>query len=148
MLDPATAAEMRQRLERLTSESQAAWGKMNVNQMLCHVTDGFKMSTGTRPVKDQSNLITRTLLKFVVVNLISMPKNVPTLPEIDQAKDGTKPEEFERDMTELLRCFDAMRSLPPDFKWPPHPKFGPLTAQQWGKLGYKHLDHHLRQFGA
>jgi hypothetical protein len=69
------------------------------------------------------------------------------MPEIDQAKDGTKPEEFHRDMTELLRCFDAMRSLPADFKWAPHPKFGPLTAQEWGKLGYKHLDHHLRQFG-
>ena len=30
----------------------------------------------------------------------------------------------------------------------PHPFFGPLKPQQWAILMYKHLDHHLRQFGA
>lgn len=32
-------------------------------------------------------------------------------------------------------------------KWHPHPLFGVLTHKQWGKMQYKHLDHHLRQFG-
>jgi len=31
--------------------------------------------------------------------------------------------------------------------WPEHPAFGRLTARQWGVLGYRHTDHHLRQFG-
>lgn len=29
----------------------------------------------------------------------------------------------------------------------PHPFFGKLTSEQWGKGIYKHLDHHLKQFG-
>ena len=28
-----------------------------------------------------------------------------------------------------------------------HPKFGPLTQSEWGRLAWKHRDHHLRQFG-
>jgi hypothetical protein len=29
----------------------------------------------------------------------------------------------------------------------PHSFFGPLTPEEWAALMYKHLDHHLRQFG-
>lgn len=147
LLDQATANEIRQRVERLTPASEALWGKMDVNQMLCHITDGIKMSTGERPVPDDSNILTRTLLKFLVVNVIQMPKNVPTMPEIDQQKQGTKPEEFAADLAEFLSYFDKIVSLPPDAPRAAHPKFGPMTHAQWGKLGFKHLDHHLRQFG-
>ena len=27
------------------------------------------------------------------------------------------------------------------------PMFGPLSRDEWGVLGYRHLDHRLRQFG-
>jgi hypothetical protein len=30
----------------------------------------------------------------------------------------------------------------------PHAFFGSLTPDEWAILMYKHLDHHLRQFGA
>ena len=30
----------------------------------------------------------------------------------------------------------------------PHPFFGRLTPAEWAIQQYKHLDHHLRQFGA
>jgi len=26
--------------------------------------------------------------------------------------------------------------------------FGKLSGKEWGELMYKHIDHHLRQFGA
>jgi len=28
-----------------------------------------------------------------------------------------------------------------------HPFFGKMTSQQWSKAMYKHIDHHLQQFG-
>ena len=29
----------------------------------------------------------------------------------------------------------------------PHPFFGRMTGEEWDRLLWKHLDHHLRQFG-
>jgi hypothetical protein len=30
----------------------------------------------------------------------------------------------------------------------PHPFFGKMNTDEWNALMFKHLDHHLRQFGA
>jgi hypothetical protein len=38
-------------------------------------------------------------------------------------------------------------SVPRDFEWPEHPAFGRMSRRVWGVLGYRHLDHHFRQFG-
>lgn len=140
-------AEIRGRIEGLSPDNRALWGKMNVNQMMCHVTDGFLMSMGERPLPDESNFFSRTFIKFLVLHVIKMPKEVPTMPGLDQMKEGTKPGEFEGNRRAVLDALDRLRNLPVDHAWASHPKFGPLNGREWGILGYKHIDHHLRQFG-
>lgn len=147
LLDASIAAAIRERMNKLTPESSPRWGKMNVNQMMCHVTDGFLMSMGDRPLPDESNFFSRTFIKFLVIKVIKMPKEVPTMPGLDQMKEGTKPGEFEDNRRAMIDALDKLYTLPPDHVWAAHPKFGPLTAREWGILGYKHVDHHLRQFG-
>lgn len=147
LLDRKTAETIKGRIAALSPASQAKWGKMNVNQMMCHVTDGFLMSTGERPLPDQSNFLGRTLIKFLVLNVINMPKEVPTAAGLDQMREGTKPGEFDDNRRAMIDALDRLLSLPDDHVWAAHPKFGPLTGPQWGKLGFKHIDHHLRQFG-
>ena len=120
---------------------------MNVGQMICHVTDGYRMALGDREVADRSSFVSRTLLKFLVLNIIPIPKGVRTAPELDQMRDGTPPEDFEKDRATLIAAIDKLNSKPADFAWSPHAKFGPMSRYDWGRLGYKHLDHHLRQFG-
>jgi len=71
------------------------------------------------------------------------PKGVKTLPEADQEQGGTKPVEWDRDHAELLRMIDSFRALDGHV----HSIFGPLTAAEWNVWGYRHADHHLRQFG-
>ena len=147
IFDKTVADALRSRIVNLTPDLSAQWGKMNVNQMMCHVTDGFQMATGERPIADRSNLLTRTLLKFVVVKLIKMPKDAPTAPGLDQMKEGTKPGEFEDNRSDLIDALDRISDLPDDHVWAAHPVFGKMSQKDWGVLGYKHIDHHLRQFG-
>lgn len=121
---------------------------MNVNQMLCHVTDQLRASLGELgEMKDESNFMTRTLLKFLVLNVMPIPKNVPTSPRVDQMKDGTPPTDFEADKKSLLDFIEKFVAAPEDFNWSPHFKFGALDKKEWAVLAGKHLDHHLKQFG-
>jgi hypothetical protein len=147
IFDPKVADDLRRRIEDLTPESQPLWGKMNVGQMMCHVTDGFRMSMGERPLPDQSSFLDRTLLKFLVIKVIKMPRSAPTAAGLDQMKEGTPPAAFQEDRKALVDAFDHICSLPADHAWASHPKFGPMTHAEWGILGFKHIDHHLRQFG-
>ena len=73
------------------------------------------------------------------------PKGVPTRPEVDQEHGGTTPGDFARDhlaVAELLRRF-----APSDLSTARHPVFGTMTRAEWLVWGYRHVDHHLRQFG-
>ncbi|MBL8180594.1 MAG: DUF1569 domain-containing protein [Blastocatellia bacterium] len=147
LFDQTAAAGLRERIARLTPESKAQWGKMNVGQMLCHVNDGFRMSIGELPVEDKSNVFMRTVVKFLILNVVPMPKSAPAAPELDQMKNGTPPADFERDRENLVATLDRLINLSDSHEWARHPAFGSLTKKQWGVLGYKHVDHHLKQFG-
>lgn len=138
------------RINQLNGMESAGWGKMNANQMVCHVTDQFRVALGEfgQPEKD-ADFMGRTVIKFLVLNVISIPKNVPTSPKIDQAEGkGTPPTDFESDKKTLLGYIERFYSTPEDFAWTPHFKFGKLSKKEWAILAHKHLDHHLKQFGA
>ena len=73
-----------------------------------------------------------------------VPKSVPTLPELrDQLTTG-----WEQDRDELKNHVSRVAAQDRSQPWPRHAAFGPLTPSQWARLIWKHLDHHLRQFGA
>jgi Protein of unknown function (DUF1569) len=135
------------RLNQLSPESKALWGKMSVGEMLCHCLDGNKMALGEIPPTDKSNFFTRSLVKYLVVYIIPIPKGAPAPPEINPHKQGTKPLDFEKERQLLIADINHFANLSSeDFKGKHH-IFGKLTPDQWGRLGYKHLDHHLKQFG-
>jgi hypothetical protein len=135
------------RINRLTPASKAAWGKMNVGEMLCHCADGIKMATGERAVADQSNFFLRTLAKPLVVYALPIPKSAPTADGINPSKSGTKPSEFEADRQTLLAAIESFRALPENHVWTNHAAFGKMSRRQWGLIAHKHIDHHLKQFG-
>lgn len=149
LFDETKRAEIIARINKLTPENQAAWGKMNANQMLCHCTDQLRGCLGELGWKtDGSNFLSRSLLKFLVLYVIKIPKDVPTLKRVDQVNgDGTRPTDFESDRKTLLEFIEKMTSQTDDFAWSPHFKFGALNRKEWGILAHKHLDHHLKQFG-
>ena len=148
LFDEAKRNEIIARINKLTPEAKGLWGKMNANQMICHCTDSLRGCLGELDNKtDESNFLSRTLIKFLVLYVMPIPKDVPTSKRVDQMQDGTKPTDFESDHKTLLEFIEKMTSKPDDFKWSPHFKFGALSREQWGILSYKHINHHLKQFG-
>jgi hypothetical protein len=148
LFDETKREEIISRINKLTPDAKALWGKMNVNQMICHCTDGLRGSLGELgELKDQSNFLTRSLLKFLVLYVMPIPKSVPTSKRVDQMRDGTKPTDFESDRQTLLAFIEKVSAKPDDFAWSPHFKFGAMNRREWGILSGKHIDHHLKQFG-
>ena len=61
---------------------------------------------------------------------------------------GTKPTNFEADRKTLLKTIDEIVAKPENSEWKENAVFGNMTKQEWGRMAYTHMDHHLKQFGA
>jgi hypothetical protein len=138
--------ELISRIDKLKGDEKPTWGKMNLEQMLSHL-----VQTGNLPfestVPDASNVMSRTVLKPLLLYVLPMPKEVKISPEADQLQSGRKPLGFAVDKTNVVEAIHRLGTLPADCDCLGHPFFGKLSAKEWGVLAHKHIDHHLRQFG-
>jgi len=145
LADPKVRAACRQRLERLNPNASPKWGRMTARQMVCHLNDSFRVGMGEKYASPATSLIQRTFIKWVALRApVRWPPGVPTRPEIEQGRGGTPPTEWEADCAELLRLMDAFAKLE---TFGVHPAFGKMSYRDWLIWGYRHVDHHLRQFG-
>ena len=136
------------RIQKIKPDTQALWGTMNVNQMICHCTDLLRIANSSKAEKFRGSFLLRTVGKFFFLkSSFNWPKNLPTSPAIDQNKGGTKPDEFESDKHLLLEQLQHFSALPYEYEFPPHPAFGKLSRKQWGRIMWLHINHHLSQFG-
>lgn len=131
------------RARRLTPESRARWGRFTVERMVSHLVDAMRMGLGEIPVKPKKLPIRHWPLNVLFIHLVGMPRNAPTAREIVSRPPRPMEDEL-RDLEMLLDRFASMRAR---CDWPVHPALGRLSSRTWGVLGYKHIDHHLRQFG-
>ena len=138
--------EVINRINTLTPETKAQWGKMNAPQMLAHCFEGLKIATGE--VKRPRIFIGRILgpiFKNDFLNDKPMKKNSPTDAAFiitDQRDLNTEKEK----LTGAIKRFHDGGEKGATTH--PHFFFGNLTQKEYGVLVYKHLDHHLKQFGA
>ncbi len=145
IFDPGMENELVERINSLTPESRALWGKMNVSQMVKHCSLCEDMYQGNIQVKRVfiGKLIGRLLLKQVLKDDRPFGKNSPTSRHLVAAPDAADLEAGKTGWIDRIRKYRDYHN--PGFV---HPFFGPLTKEQVGRLNYKHIDHHLRQFGA
>ena len=137
-----------QRIKSLRADSPALWGKMDVNQMVVHLSDQLRCALGDMKTQRMGNILHRTLAKWLVMAGMKAPKGkVKTVPEFDQALKGTRVTSFEADRQALHTLLERFAAAPDAYPWQEHPAFGHLNKKQWGRLAYTHLDHHLSQFG-
>jgi hypothetical protein len=147
--NPKDKQEILRRLESIQATSQRRWGQMSAHQMVCHLSDSYRMFMDLKKVSPATVPYPRNVLKWVALWApMSWPHGFQAVPELDQQISGTSPIEFEADVRELQQLLDRFTRQPKDFQPQPHPHFGPLTDKEWMRLGYLHPDHHLRQFGA
>jgi hypothetical protein len=138
-------AQCCERLERLDPNAQGRWGRMNVHQMICHLNDSFKVAAGGRTVSRAPVPIPRSWIKWMALRSpLPWAHNLPTRPEIAQGRGGTPPLDWARDREEL---HGLIISFPKRKDFGVHPVFGPMSYGDWQIWGYRHVDHHFRQFG-
>ena len=148
LLDDAARATIEARLRGLRQDSVRRWGRMTPHQTVCHLSDAFKMALNARPAAPVPTRF-RPVVRFVALRLpLPWPRGrIKTVPEAEQGIGGTPPTEFERDRDELLTLISRFSEAEPQQRCTTHPILGPMSTDLWGRWAYRHMDHHLRQFG-
>ena len=145
LADPNVRAACRSRIARLHPDARGKWGRMTAAQMVCHLNDSFRVGMGEKYASPATSLLQRTFIKWVALRTpVRWPPGVPTRPEIEQGRGGTPPAQWENDCAELLGLMDAFARRE---TFGVHPTFGEMSQRDWLTWGYRHVDHHLRQFG-
>ena len=146
LFEAARVEEVKERIARLRPESERQWGKMNAAQAVAHCSAGLELALGDRipPRSLLGRIIGRMVKPKVLGNDEPMRQNAPTVKGLvvqDKRDLGTERER-------LCGLIDRFAAAGPEgCTTHPHSFFGRLTPEEWATLMYKHLDHHLRQFG-
>lgn len=140
----ATYQTFVQRIGQLSATSKPLWGKMTVGQMLHHLNLALGCSIGKHALADESNFLSRSIVKWSV--LYVLPRFLTNLPT-GKTITVSNPKVFEEEQISLLNTLAQMQQQTQAGVNGMHPLFGKLNGKEWGVLAYKHLDHHLRQFG-
>ena len=142
---PRVRAACRERIQRLDPNASPKWGRMTARQMVCHLNDSFRVGMGEKYASPSTSLLQTTLIKWIALRApLRWPPGVPTRPEIEQGRGGTPPAEWENDRNELLGLLESFVGRR---TFGAHLVFGPMSRCEWLTCGYRHVDHHLRQFG-
>jgi Protein of unknown function (DUF1569) len=147
LFEEANYQAIRRRIENLTVNNVQQWGKMDIAQMLAHCCVPLEQAMGKVPFVDESNLFSKTVIKWVVLRMIkngSMNRNSPTAKSFVVAD----PRVFDKEKQRLLATIKDFYDKGLTSEIGRHPGFGMMTNEQWGGLVHLHLDHHLKQFSA
>lgn len=146
IFEKATTDKLIDRINQLSPSTQAKWGKMNVAQMLAHCSVTYEMvyENKHKPPGAFVKLILKAFVKKTVVNEVPYKKNSSTAPEFVIADERNFLNEKER----LINYLNKTQQLGAShFEGKVSVSFGVLNSNEWNNMFYKHLDHHLQQFG-
>jgi len=143
LFDPGAKQDIIERINKLTPESKSLWGKMNVSQMLAHLQMPIGIAYGTHQPKGSFLLrLIGPLFKSKLWDENPYKQSLPTDPTfvmIGSDKD------FEKEKAVLVDMIN--RFTESVVAGERHPVFGKMSKENWSKATWKHLDHHLKQFG-
>ena len=134
------------RINQLSNTTPAQWGKMNVTQMLAHNNVTFEFAYEEKHKKPNFFMafILKNLVKKGLTNEVPYKKNSSTAPEFIIGDDRN----FDVEKSRLIEYINKTVQLGENhFDGRVSMIFGPMTTTEWNNLFYKHIDHHLTQFG-
>ena len=137
---------MIERINSLKSDTQPQWGKMNVAQMLAHCNVTYEMVYENKHPKPNflMGFILKAFVKSKVTDEIPYKQSLQTAPAfiIKDSKD------FESEKARLINYINKTQQLgEAHFDMKSSLSFGVLSKNEWNNMFYKHLNHHLTQFG-
>jgi hypothetical protein len=138
-----------ERLRLLRSDSPRLWGTLTAGEMLCHLGDAHESVLGIRiPPNSPRPGPPRPVLKWMALHSpIPWPKGAQTRPGVDPRLYGTRPGEFEQDRQRTIASLERLAAADPSSLAAGHFRFGPMSTSDWHRWAYRHVAHHLRQFG-
>lgn len=146
LFEPSSATEIRQRIERLGPDSEKQWGVMTAAQMLAHCSAWMEMAAGLN--NPPRSFVGRIFGKMAKKSILGEEPIRPSMPT-EKSLIVQDEREFIAEQRRLLDWVERFSAGGPDqCTSHPHCFFGYMTPLEWAVMGYKHLDHHLRQFGA
>ncbi|MDH4043589.1 MAG: hypothetical protein OEY20_06565 [Gemmatimonadota bacterium] len=141
--DPAVRSAIETRLSTLRQDSPRQWGSMNPDQMLWHVNEFLAAALGEGSMPSQKTPLPLPLMRFMLLYL-PWPKSAPT--NTGAVAKGNH--DFEAERARCRGLIAKFTSRPLNAAWPVDPTWGAAGGKFASRLQAKHLDHHLRQFGA
>lgn len=134
------------RIDKLTPNSQRLWGKMNVNQMLRHLNEAMKLPLSEITVKSKNGTVKQKFMKIMILAGVPAPKGkAKTFPEIDIVEKGIDPKDFTEEVKSLKDIVN--RFVDKENTADLNPMLGKMSKDDWARLDYVHMHHHLKQFG-
>jgi len=146
IFDPAIIGEVVSRINKLSPATQPLWGKMTVSQMLAHCCVTYEMLYDNNHPKPSGfiKFILKNFIKKMVVGEKPYKHNTRTAPAFLM----TTEKEFEKEKSRLIDYVQKTQQQGGAyFEGKESHSFGALTQTEWNNMFYKHLDHHLSQFG-
>ncbi len=142
MRDAVGRKALVERLGRVTPESKAQWGRFDAARMMCHLGDALDEALGRRTIPRQGPAVLRHFpVKHLAIYVVPMPKGAKAPRELLAEEPG----DFEANRRRVVEGIERMAAMPRG-KGPDHFLLGRMTYEQWNRLEWKHIDHHLRQF--
>lgn len=141
--DPAVRLGLRARAQALRPESPRTWGSLSVDQMLWHVNTSLQLALGERSSEPVDNVLTRSIVRWLVFHAPWPKGGAPTLQEMIAQEHY----DFSAERERLFDLMERVAAKPLTDTWPRHAAFGAMRGAEWSRLQFRHIDHHLRQFG-
>ncbi|MFK7900263.1 MAG: DUF1569 domain-containing protein [Cyclobacteriaceae bacterium] len=147
VFDKNNATALVERINKISANTKPQWGKMDAAQMLAHLSVPYEIAYDENPKRPPA--IVRFMLKSFVKNTVvsekPYKKNSRTAPDFIISDQRV----FEEEKQKLVRFINETQKKGTSFfDGKQSVSFGKLTTEEWNNLFYKHLDHHLQQFGA
>lgn len=146
MFDLKESTEVIDRINQLTPNTKALWGKMSVEQMLAHCNVPYEfVYTNKHP---KPNAFKKFMIKLFAKNMVVGNKPYPKNSRTAHEFIITDEKNFEKEKKQLVDNIKKTQKLGKShFHNKESHSFGALGVQEWNTMFYKHLDHHLNQFG-
>jgi hypothetical protein len=142
IFDKSTRERLIVRIEGISGECHARWGKMDAYQMLRHCSMSEQMFLGKKKYGRAfiGRIFGGMVLRSILKDDHPMKINKPTHPKLKVTGTGNVGAEKQKWIM-LLKEYEYYPG-----EGFTHPFFGKMNREQVGYLVYKHTDHHLRQF--
>lgn len=146
IFNPNTTEALIARVEQLTPETQPLWGKMTVDQMLAHCSLAYEYNNGQRQTKIPAFMkwLLRGMMRRVIAGERPYKKNSPTASYFKVGDTAVFTVEKDR-LLQNIRSYQEAGAA--DATGRPHAWLGKMSAEDWSVTMFKHIDHHLTQFG-